>query len=72
MGEAMDIFHQYIMGSAQMLVGFHYYAKLLQKRAAVSVWDWEYFGDTLRRRRQNCRVWRIYTDAYGKRVVPVR
>ena len=36
MGEAMDIFHQYIMGSAQMLVGFHYYAKLLQKRAAVS------------------------------------
>ncbi|MDE6365566.1 MAG: GHKL domain-containing protein [Lachnospiraceae bacterium] len=33
MGEYVDIFNVYIMGSAQMLVGFHYFAKLLQKRA---------------------------------------
>ncbi|MDE7324631.1 MAG: GHKL domain-containing protein [Lachnospiraceae bacterium] len=36
MAEYIDIFNEYIMGSAQMLVGFHYFTKLLQKRAAFS------------------------------------
>lgn len=33
MAEYMDIFNRYIMGSAQMLVGFHYFVRLLQRKA---------------------------------------